>query len=95
MPEPTDLGLGQEEIVLRGERVALFEVLARSPVQLRLDDLIMRLTRFQDAPGKGEVEDIKECISELVGFGLLYRHDDLVLPTPAALHMDLLLKEGE
>lgn len=95
MAGPTDTEEGREEIVLRGERLALFELLDRFPAQLGVDDLIRRVTRFEEVPAFGDIEDLKESVAELVGFGLVVRHGLLVIPTPAALHMDLLLDEPD
>jgi hypothetical protein len=94
MAEPTDAEEGRVEIILRGERLALYELLDRFPGQLRVDDLIRRVTRFEEVPSFGDTENLKESIAELVGFGLVVRHGPMVLPTPAALHIDLLL-EGQ
>lgn len=74
------------------ERMALFELLDSFPAQLRLEDLIGRVTRFKSEPGFGDTEKVRDGIAELVGFGLVSRLDRFVIPTPAALHFDLLIE---
>lgn len=78
--------------VLRSQRTSLFELLDQFPAQLRLDDLTDRVTRFKVDPGFGDTEEVREGVAELVGFGLVSRHGLFVIPTPAALHFDLLIE---
>lgn len=78
--------------VLRSQRTALFELLDQFPAHLRLEDLIGRVTRFKAEPGFGDTEEVREGVAELVGFGLVSRLDRFVIPTPAALHFDLLIE---
>lgn len=85
-------GRRPDEEFIRVERMALFELLDRFPAQLRLDDLVGRVTRFKAEPGFGDTEEVREGVAELVGFGLLSRLDRFVIPTPAALHFDLLIE---
>jgi hypothetical protein len=51
---------------IRVERMALFELLDRFPAQLRLDDLIGRVTRFKAEPGFGDTEEVREGVAELL-----------------------------
>ncbi len=81
-----------DEKFIQAERRALFELLDRFPAQLRLDDLAGRVTRFKAEPGFGDTEEVRESVAELVGFGLVSRHGLFVIPTPAALHFDLLIE---
>ena len=60
-----------DEKFIQAERRALFELLDRFPAQLRLDDLAGRVTRFKAEPGFGDMEEVRESVAELVGFGLV------------------------
>lgn len=88
----TSLGRRPDDEFIAVERRALFELLDRFPAQLRIDDLIGRVTRFKADPGFGDTEEVREGVAELVGFGLVSRLDRFVIPTPAAIHFDLLIK---
>ena len=87
-----DHGPRPDEKFIRVERMALFEVLDRFPAHLRIEDLTGRITRFKTEPGFGDTEEVREGVAELVGFGLVSRLDRFVIPTPAALHFDLLIE---
>lgn len=77
---------------LRAQGAVLTEVLALHPAQLRLSELMREI-----AAGAADFEQkdaIGRAVRDLVGVGLLFRNDDLVLPTRAALRFDELLGEG-
>ena len=71
------------------QRAVLTLTLAEHPVQLTLDDLGRELS---DEPGDFAQRDaIERAVRDLVGVGLLHRHDEFVLPTRAATYFDRLM----
>ncbi len=71
------------------QRAVLTLTLAEHPAQLTLDDLGRELS---DEPGDFAQRDaIERAVRDLVGVGLLHRHDEFVLPTRAATYFDRLV----
>jgi hypothetical protein len=77
---------------LRDQGAVLTEVLALHPAQLRLSELVREIAA--GLPDFEKKDAIERAVRDLVGVGLLFRNDDLVLPTRAALRFDELLAEG-
>lgn len=77
---------------LRDQGAVLTEVLTLHPAQLRLSELVREIVAgVADFEQKDAIE---RAVRDLVGVGLLFRSDDLVLPPRAALRFDELLGEG-
>lgn len=77
---------------LRDQGTVLTEVLVLHPAHLRLSELVREIAA---GPADFEKKDaIERAVRDLVAVGLLFRNDDLVLPTRAALRFDELLAEG-
>ena len=55
-------------------------------------DLVREITAGSADFAEGD--RIERAVCELVGVGLFFRSDELVLPTRAALRFDELLREG-
>ena len=77
---------------LRDQGAVLIHVLALHPAQLRLPELVQEIVA--GAADFEQKDAIDRAVRDLVGVGLLFRSDDLVLPTRAALRFDELLGEG-
>jgi hypothetical protein len=77
---------------LRDQGAVLTEVLALHPAQLRLSELVREIAA--GVPDFEKKDAIERAVRDLVGVGLLFRNDDLVQPTRAALRFDELLAEG-
>jgi hypothetical protein len=76
---------------LHDQGVVLIHVLSIYPTHLRLWELVRELT---DGSGSFEERDrIERAVGELIGAGLLFRSDGLVLPTRAALRFNQILSE--
>jgi hypothetical protein len=77
---------------LRDQGAVLTEILALHPTQLRLSELVREITA---GPADfAQTDAIERAVRDLVAVGLLFRNDELVLPTRAALRFDELLEEG-
>lgn len=77
---------------LRDQGAVLTHVLALHPAQLRLSELMQEIVA--GAADFAQADAIERAVRDLAGVGLLFRNDDLVLPTRAALRFDELLGEG-
>lgn len=77
---------------LRDQGSVLIHVLTLHPAQLRLSELIQEVTA--GAADFAQKDAIRRAVRDLVGVGLLFRSDDLVLPTRAALRFNEILGEG-
>jgi hypothetical protein len=77
---------------LHDQGVVLVQALTIHPTQLRALDLVREITAGSADFAEGD--RIERAVTELVGVGLLFRSDELVLPTRAALRFDELLREG-
>jgi hypothetical protein len=77
---------------LHDQGVVLIHVLTIYPTHLRLLELIREITA--GAADFTEGDRIERAVRELIGFGLLFRCEGLVLPTRAALRFNEILGEG-
>src|SRR5215218_2920394 len=77
---------------LRDQGVVLIQVLTLHPAHLRLSELIQEISA--GAADFAERDGIERAVRDLIGVGLLFRSDGLVLPTRAALHFNEILGEG-
>jgi len=77
---------------LHDQGVALIQVLTIYPTNLRLLDLVREITA--GAADFSEGDRIERAVCELVGVGLLFCCEGLVLPTRAALRFNEILGEG-
>ena len=77
---------------LHDQGVVLIHVLTIYPTHLRLLELIREITA--GAADFSEGDRIERAVRELIGFGLLFRCEGLVLPTRAALCFNEILGEG-
>lgn len=77
---------------LHDQGVALVQVLTIFPTHLRLLELVREITA--GAADFSEGDRIERAVCELVGVGLLFRCEGLVLPTRAALRFNEILGEG-
>jgi hypothetical protein len=77
---------------LHDQGVVLIHVLTISPTHLRLLELIREITA--GAADFSEGDRIERAVRDLIGFGLLFRCEGLVLPTRAALRFNEILGEG-
>jgi len=75
MPEPCGT---YEQTVLR-------HVLDERPTVFRLCDLVREIAR--DPDDFGERDGVEQAVRDLTKVGLLYRHGECVLPTPAAVYV--------
>ncbi|HET9677096.1 MAG TPA: hypothetical protein VFP21_06295 [Solirubrobacterales bacterium] len=62
----------------------LQHVLEWQPTILRMCDLVRELSKPDDFDSRDAVE---QAVQHLVQLGLLYRHGECVLPTPAAVYV--------
>lgn len=76
---------------LRDQAAVLTHVLSHWPTQLRDCDLIRELAG--DSGVFAERDRIERAVDDLVGAGLLFRCESVVLPTRAAIHFDRLAAE--
>lgn len=67
----------------------LTHVLALHPTHLRIPDLVRELTG--GSADFAESDDMERAIRDLTGVGLLHCACGLVMPTPEALHFNLLI----
>jgi hypothetical protein len=78
---------------LHDQGVVLIHVLSIYPTHLRLLELVRELT---DGSGSFEEGDrIERAVRDLIGVGLLFRCEGLVLPTRAALRFNQILDDEE
>ncbi len=77
---------------LRDQGAVLVEVLTQHPAQMRLSELIREIGA--GAADFEQTDAIERAVRDLVAAGLLFRNDELVLPTRAALRFDELLEKG-
>ena len=77
---------------LHGQGVVLIHVLTIYPTHLRLSELVREITAGSTDFAEGD--RIERAVRDLVGVGLLFRSDGLVLPTRAALRFNEILREG-
>lgn len=77
---------------LRDQGSALIHVLTLYPTHLRLSELIQEVSA--GAADFKQRDAIERAVRDLVGVGLLFRSDGLVLPTRAALRFNEILGEG-
>jgi hypothetical protein len=77
---------------LHDQGVVLIHVLTIYPTHLRLLELIREITA--GATDFSEGDRIERAVGELIGVGLLFRGENLVLPTQAALRFNEILGEG-
>lgn len=66
------------------EEAVLQHILEWQPTVLRMCDLVRELSKPDDFDSRDAVE---QAAQHLVQLGLLYRHGDCVLPTPAAVYV--------
>ncbi len=78
---------------LHDQGVVLIHVLSIYPTQIRLLELIRELT--DDSHDFAEGDRIERAVRELIGVGLLFRCEGLVLPTRAALRFHQILDDEE
>ncbi len=84
--------LSNEAQDLRDQGSALIHVLTLYPTHLRLSELIQEVSA---GPADFAQRDaIERAVRDLIGVGLLFRSDGLVLPTRAALRFNEILGEG-
>lgn len=77
---------------LRDQGSALIYVLTLYPTHLRLSELIQEVSA--GAADFAQRDAIERAVRDLVGVGLLFRSDGLVLPTRAALRFNEILGAG-
>ena len=77
---------------LRDQGAVLTHVLTLHPAQLRQSELVREITA--GAADFGERDAVERAVRDLVSVGLLFRNDDLVLPTRAALCFDEITAKG-
>lgn len=77
---------------LRDQGAVLVEVLTQHPAQMRLSELVREIGA--GAADFEQTDAIERAVRDLVAAGLLFRNDELVLPTRAALRFDELVGEG-
>jgi hypothetical protein len=77
---------------LHDQGVVLIQVLTIYPTQLRLLELVREITAGSADFAEGD--RVERAVRDLVGVGLLFRSDWLVLPTRAALRFNEILGEG-
>ncbi|MGB7685003.1 MAG: hypothetical protein WBL45_04395 [Solirubrobacterales bacterium] len=78
---------------LHDQGVVLIHVLSIYPTQLRLQELIRELT--DGSEDFAERDRVERAVRELIGAGLLFRCEGLVLPTRAALRFNQILDDEE
>jgi hypothetical protein len=67
------------------EEAVLQHILEWQPTTLRMCDLVRELAKDPDA--RDAREEVEQAAQHLVGLGLLYRHGECILPTPAAVYV--------
>jgi hypothetical protein len=77
---------------LHDQGVVLMHILTIYPTQLRLLELVREITAGSADFAEGD--RIERAVRDLVGVGLLFRSDGLVLPTRAAWRFNEILGEG-
>lgn len=77
---------------LRDQGVVLVQVLTIYPTHLRLLELVREISA--GSADFSEVDRIERAVRDLVGVGLLFRCEGLVLPTRAALRFNEILGVG-
>ena len=77
---------------LHDQGVVLIQVLTIYPTQLRTLDLVHEITAGSADFTEGD--RIERSVRELIGVGLLFRCEGVILPTRAALRFDEVLQEG-
>jgi hypothetical protein len=77
---------------LHDQGVVLIHVLTIYPTHLRLLELIREITAGSADFTEGD--RIERAVRELIGFGLLFRCEGVVLPTRSALRFNEILGEG-
>jgi hypothetical protein len=77
---------------LHDQGVVLIHVLTIYPTQLRLLELVREITAGSADFAEGD--RVERAVRDLVGVGLLFRGDGLVLPTRAGLRFNEILGEG-
>ena len=77
---------------IHDQGVVLIHVLTIYPTHLRLLELIREITAGSADFAEGD--RIERAVRELIGFGLLFRCEGVVLPTRAALRFNEILGEG-
>jgi hypothetical protein len=77
---------------LHDQGVVLIHVLTVYPTHLRLSELVREITAGSADFAEGD--RVERAVRDLVGVGLLFRSDGLVLPTRAALRFNEILGEG-
>jgi hypothetical protein len=78
---------------LHDQGVVLIHVLSIYPTHMRLLELVRELT--DDSGDFSEGDRIERAVRELIGVGLLFRCEGLVLPTRAALRFNQILTDEE
>ena len=72
----------------RTERAVMALLLDEHPTRLTMDELILVLCAD---PDRGDPEDAgRRAVCELIGAGLVHRHDNVLAPTRAALYCERL-----
>lgn len=77
---------------LRDQGSALIYVLTLYPTHLRISELIQEVSA--GVADFAQRDAIERAVRDLIGVGLLFRSDGLVLPTRAALRFNEILGEG-
>jgi hypothetical protein len=77
---------------LHDQGIALIHVLAIHPVHTRLPEVLRELTN--DPDDFSQRDAIERAVIDLVGAGLLFRCEELLLPTRAALRFDEIFGEA-
>ena len=79
---------------LNDQGVVLILVLDYFPTQLRVSDLVREIT--DDSTDFMERDRVERAVRDLVGAGLLFRCESLVLPTRSAIRFnEVLCEEGD
>jgi hypothetical protein len=78
---------------LHDQGVVLIHVLSIYPTHLRLLELVRELT--DDSGDFSEGDRIERAVRDLIGVGLFFRCEGLVLPTRAALRFHQILDDEE
>jgi hypothetical protein len=78
---------------LHDQGVVLIHILSIYPTQIRLLELVRELAGGPADFSEGD--RVERAVRELIGTGLLFRSDGLVLPTQAALHFNQILDDEE
>ncbi len=77
---------------LHDQGVVLIQILTIYPTHLRLLELVREIGA--GSADFSERDRIERAVRDLIGVGLLFRSDGLVLPTRAALRFNEILGEG-